>query len=463
MNKTDLRALDSALERYVYALFAGLGRVERRVSMRWYVAGLLLDGERKSIQPMAARLVDTSADAEAMRQRLQEAVVSANWDDREVRARLATHVGRELPDLEMLVVDDTGFPKKGKKSPGVARQYSGTMGRIDNCQVAVSVHVAGVKGSAALGFRLYLPEAWANDPVRRKAAHIPDEVVFKTKWEIALDEIDAVRAAGVRQEIVGADAGYGEVQEFREALANRSLRYVVRVPSSPVVWRPGEGPIPPWERPYSRGKGRPPTRYIDGEARPVTVAGLANELGSAGASSVTWAEGTSGPKTAQFGAVRVRTAHRHEAGHPPGAEEWLLYEWLPDGEPRLWLSNLPADTALTDLVRLAKLRWRIERDYQEMKGECGLDHYEGRTWRGFHHHATLCMVAHAFLATQRAHFPPERPTVDASHGPGAPSGRSPAPDRDLRGLWSTHAGNHPRVVSGPATGAPVNNNPEPIR
>jgi SRSO17 transposase len=463
MNRTDLRALDSALERYVYNLFAGLGRVERRVSMRWYVAGLLLDGERKSIQPMAARLVDRSADAEAMRQRLQEAVVSANWDDREVRARLATHVGHEIPELEMLVVDDTGFPKKGKKSPGVARQYSGTMGRIDNCQVAVSVHVAGVRGSAALGFRLYLPEAWANDPARRKAAHIPDEVVFQTKWEIALDEIDAVRAAGVPQDIVGADAGYGEVQEFREGLAKRGLRYVVRVPSSPVVWRPGEGPIPPSERPYSRGKGRPPTRHVDGKAKPIAVGGLAQEMGIAGTNSVTWAEGTNGPKTSQFGAVRVRTAHRHEAGRPPGVEEWLLYEWLPDEEPRLWLSNLPADTALTDLVRLAKLRWRIERDYQEMKGECGLDHYEGRTWRGFHHHATLCMVAHAFLAIQRAHFPPEQPPVDPSDGPSATSGRSAPPDWDMHGLRPTSARNHSGVVPGPTTGAPVNNTTEPIR
>jgi SRSO17 transposase len=408
MERRDLMALEKGLGDFAYELFRELGRVERRVSLAWYIAGLLLNGERKSIQPMAARLVDKTEDAEAMRQRLQEAVVSADWNDEVVRARLAALVGRRLKGLEALVVDDTGFPKKGTKSPGVSRQYSGTLGRVDNCQIAVSVHVAGPAGGVGLAMRLYLPPAWADDEVRRATAHIPPDVTFRKKWEIAHDLIDAVRSWGVPQKTVCADAGYGEVHAFREGLIARELSYVVGIPSNIAVWRPGEGPTAPTVVPYS-GSGRPPKpKYQDGPHSPVEAGDLAVALGKGKAQAVTWNGGPGGEKTGMFGVARVRTAHHHGEGAAPGPEQWLLYEYMGGEEkPRLWLSNLPPNTPIEDLVRLAKLRWRIERDYQELKEEIGLDHYEGRTWRGFHHHATLAMAAHAFLVLQRTLSPPE--------------------------------------------------------
>jgi SRSO17 transposase len=432
MNQRELKRLDGELREYLDKMLEGLGNKARRASAQNYVLGLLLDGERKSIQPMASRLVDDTSEVEAMRQRLQECVVIAQWSDQEVRERLATMVDRELPGIEALVIDDTGFPKKGEQSVGVQRQYSGTLGRVDNCQVATSLHLAGEHGSACVGMRLYLPEEWAKDQARRKKAGIPGEVEFQEKWRLALALLDDAKRAGVRDHVVLADAGYGDCGEFRAGLAERSLPYVVGISGVTVVWPPGSQPEIPRK---PKGPGRPVTRHRDDEHPPLPISRLAPKLEFR---KVSWREGSRGWQSSRFAAVRIRTAHRHQNGLAPGPEQWLLCQWF-DGEKeptKFWLSSLPRNTSLRTFVRFAKLRWRIERDYQELKQEIGLDHFEGRTWRGFHHHVTLCGVAHAFLALRRALFPPEPSAMDAADGAPAPPATPPALDRYLPALPS---------------------------
>jgi SRSO17 transposase len=413
MKRRDIERLDRDLGGFIDSMTDGMGRPERRRAMGSYITGLLLDGERKSVLPMAARLVDRESEIEAMRQRLQQAVCVSPWSDSELLSRLAKKVDRELPGLEALVVDDTGFPKKGRFSVGVARQYSGTLGRVDNCQVAVSLHLAGELGSACIGMRLFLPEAWAEDAARRRSVGVPSESEFERKWQIALALIDDALASGVRKHVVLADAGYGDAAEFRDGLTERQLPYVVGVMGSHGIWQPGVEPTVPARE---QGKsGRPRTRAV-ASVEPIAIARYATELGEGNYRRVTWREGSRGKQSSRFAAVRIRSAERRTKGRPPGHQEWLLCEW-PEGEStptKFYFSSLPATTSLKALVRAARLRWRVERDYQELKQEIGLDHFEGRTWRGFHHHVTLCAVAHAFLALQRALFPPEEADLDAA-------------------------------------------------
>jgi SRSO17 transposase len=413
MNRRELARLDRDLTEFLDTMLDGMGRVERVAAMRSYVTGLLLDGERKSIEPMATRLVDSRSEVEAMRQRLQQAVTVASWSDTTMFERLARTVEAELPGIEALVLDDTGFAKKGKHSVGVARQYSGTLGRVDSCQVAVSLHLAGEGSSACIAFDLYLPEEWASDAERRAKVGVPEEIEFRTKHEIALGQIDRALVSGVRKHVVLADAGYGDSTAFREELTARGLPYVVAVNGEPSLWPPESNPKPVVNRHRS-------TRYVDTTHPSERVEDLAARLVYR---KVTWREGSKGFQSSRFAAVRVRTAHRRSNGAAPGDEQWLLAEWPKDkSKPcRFWLSSLPATTSIRTLVRKAKLRWRVERDYEELKQEVGLDHFEGRTWRGFHHHATLCAIAHGFLALRRALFPPEQDALDDFPGATGPS------------------------------------------
>jgi SRSO17 transposase len=427
MNRRELARLERELREYLDGMVEGMGRVERKAAMRNYVVGLLLDGERKSVEPMAARLVDAPKQIGAMRQRLLDCVGKADWRESEILRRLACKLEGELPGVEALVVDDTGFPKKGELSVGVARQYSGTLGRTDNCQVATSLHLAGEQGSGCIGLTVYLPESWTSDRRRCRAAGVPKEIGFRRKWEIALAQIDEALRWGVRRHLVLADAGYGDTNEFREGLTARGLEYVVGVTSTTVVWRPSSNPRLLQRKPGT--PGRPRTRYRDEKNPPLAMNRLSPKLEYR---EISWREGTKGMQRSRFAAVRVRTAHRHMNGAPPGDEQWLICEW-PSDEPaptKHWLSTLPPTTSLAALVRRAKLRWRVERDYQEMKGELGLDHYEGRSWRGFHHHAALCALAHGFLTLRRALFPPEEDKVDAADGAQRAADRPP-PDRGL--------------------------------
>jgi SRSO17 transposase len=377
--------------------------------MGQYITGLLLDGERKSIEPIAARLVDDAGQVEAMRQRLQQCVAVSAWDESTVFARLAQTLDGELPEVTAFVVDDTGFPKKGRHSVGVARQYSGTLGRTDNCQLATSLHLAGERGSGCIGMRLYLPEAWTADRERCRAAGVPETITFAPKWQHALALLDAALAAGVRRHVVLGDAAFGEVTAFRDALTARGLVYVLRVPHNLVAWPPGTRFTIPSRR-GATGRPRTTPRPV-APTTPLMLSAIAAPLRHR---RVTWREGSRGRQASRFAAVRVHLAHRHAEGAGPGPEVWLLSEWPRDkpAPTKFYLSSLPATTSLRTLVRFGKLRWRIERDYQELKGELGLDHFEGRTWNGFHHHVALCAAAHAFLALRRALFPPAFDRMD---------------------------------------------------
>lgn len=431
MNRREIEKLERELSAYLSQFVEGMGRTERREALRLYMTGLLLDGERKSIEPIAGRLVDSASEIQAMRQRLQQAVVVAEWPDDQMLSRLAAKLDDELPGVEAFVIDDTGFPKKGAHSVGVQRQYSGTLGRVDNCQVAVSLHLAGEQGSGMIAFRLFLPEDWASDRARCERAGVPEEVSFVTKGQLALAQLDWALSCGVRRHIVLADAGYGDSTDFRDELAKRGLRYIVGVNGEPLVWPPGSAPKVPHKPAGSTG--RPPTRHRDEKHAPIALKALAPSLRFR---RVKWREGSRDWQDGFFAAVRVRTAHRYLKGSPPGTDQWLLCQRTDDAKKpfKYWLSNLPETSAISTLVRFAKLRWRIERDYQELKQELGLDHFEGRTWRGLHHHATLCAVAHGFLALRRALFPPEAYPVDPSDGAPPDPADTPASNRLLSTL-----------------------------
>jgi SRSO17 transposase len=392
---------------YVEELATTLGHADRVAPLKAYCTGLLLPGKRKSVEPMAARVAPGRV--RAAHQSLHHFVAKAEWSD---DAMLAAVQAQVLPAIERQgairawIVDDTGFPKKGRHSVGVARQYCGQLGKQDNCQIAVSVSVANDHASLPIAWRLYLPEGWANDPDRRAEAGVPENVTFRTKPEIALDQIRSSLAAGVPSGVVLADAGYGVDTAFRSGLTEMGLPYVVGIQSSTSLWPPGTGPLPPkaWS-----GRGRPPSLVRrHPERKPVSARQLAQTLPAGAWHIVTWREGTNTSLTSRFTAVRVRPAHRDNWRSEPRQEEWFLIEW-PQGESeptKYWLSTLPENTPLIDLVDQAKLRWRIERDYQELKQEIGLGHYEGRGWRGFHHHAVLAIAAYGFLVSERSRIPP---------------------------------------------------------
>jgi SRSO17 transposase len=299
------------------------------------------------------------------------------------------------------IIDDTAFPKKGTHSVGVARQYCGVLGKQDNCQVAVSLSLATEQASVPVAYRLYLPKEWAENAARRRQAGVPAEVGFATKTEIALTQLEGLLADGAPRHCVLADAGYGVDAAFRRRLDELGLPYVVGITSSVVVWPPGIEPLPP--KRY-RGTGRPPVMpRRTARRQPLSVKALAQQLPASAFQTISWREGTNETLSSRFAAVRVRHAGGNAGRARLHPEQWLLIEWpAGDAEPlKYFLSNLPADTALNDLVAAAHMRWRIERDYQDLKQELGLGHYEGRGWRGFHHHAALTIAAYGFLVAER--------------------------------------------------------------
>ena len=311
------------------------------------------------------------------------------------------------------IVDDTGFPKQGKHSVGVARQYCGQIGKHDNCQAAVSLSVSTWSASLPVAWRLYLPEVWCQDSERRQLAGVPEGIEFQTKPEIALQQIRKALEQEIAVGVVLADAGYGNGTPFRTALTQLGLTYVVGIESSTTVWEPGEQPLP--APPRKPGRGATPKRLQrDANHQPVSVKQLALGLPSSAWKDIAWRPGSQEALRSRFAAVRVRPAHRDEKRTAPRPEEWLLIEWpKKESEPtKYWLSTLPEKTSRKSLVKIAKHRWIIERDYEELKQELGLGHYEGRSWRGFHHHATLCIAAYGFLISERNRF---SPSVRAGH------------------------------------------------
>ncbi len=399
LSAKELSRVRGRLEDFAARMLAPLVRTDQR---RWgevYLRGLMLDGKRKSIEPMAARLADGDE------QCLQQFVNQSPWRPEPVRERLALAMSAEIAP-EAWVIDDTGFPKFGRRSVGVARQYCGALGKVGNCQIGVSISAATPQASCPIDWRLFMPAEWDEDP-RRVACRVPEDARHQPKWRLALEMIDELRGWGLEPPPVLGDAAYGDVTELRLGLEEREMAYVLDMKGTTSALPESAQP----ERPAYRGTGRRPApRY----RRPFgNLAALALGAEPEAWVEVSWREGTRGPLCSRFLALRVRPANIALRRAAPEGElplRWLLAEW-PEGKDApsdFWLSNLPVDTPIERLVALAKLRWRIEQDYRELKDALGLDHFEGRSWGGWHHHVTLVSVAHGFLTSERLRRPQRR-------------------------------------------------------
>lgn len=397
MKPERLQALDRRLDEFLEDLTEPMGRSERRHWARVYLQGLLLDGEGKSIEPLAARI--PGAEVQALRQ----FVGQSPWAVEEMQRRLALKVADTLSEPEVWMLDETAFPKAGNASVGVARQYCGTLGKIANCQIAVSLHWSTAEMSCPVGWRLYLPKVWVEDKTRAAAVNLPAEVTYKTKTELALELIDQVLAWELPRLPVVADSFYGNEFGFREALRERQLDYAVAVQSSTKVWATDPNlPLPPPRR-TGHPRQYPPLAALPPAQDLVAVA---KSLPQKAWQTVCWRQGTKRPQQSRFAKVQVWAAHGwRKQAHPKRVAEWLLMEW-PDqaAEPTdYWLAQLgTAAVGLRRLVRTARARWRVELDCRELKEELGLDHYEGRHWLGWHHHVTLVCLAFAFLRCEQA-------------------------------------------------------------
>lgn len=449
-------------ERYMSQLCERLGHADRHAAFVEYSRGLMLPIERKSIEPLAAHIDPLHVSAK--HQSLHHIVAKSAWSDEAVLSgvrewvRPALRLGRG----SYWIVNETDFPKKGQHSVGVARQYCGKLGKKNNCQVAVSLSLAADRGSLPIAFRLYLPEEWASDKRRRERAGVPAEIEFSTKPQIALQQIRTAKVVGVPVGIVLADCGYGNSIEFRESLDAIGLKYCVGVQPSTTVWA-GERTA---RRPKIKktDRGRPATRLRRARGHePFSVKALAFKLPTHAWRTLTWRHGSNAPLRSRFAALRVRVAHQDWRCGELREEQWLLIDWpTSESEPvHYWLCTRLATATLRTLVRTAMMHWRIERDHQELQQEFGLSHYEGRGWRGFHHHATLCIAAYGFLLSQRLTPGGARENSARSEASLLPEGYAPRgsrkdatppsrPNRNPKALARSrhrrHAGSLPVVV-----------------
>jgi SRSO17 transposase len=426
MNANQMAALERRLDIFLGDLLMPMGRSERRHWAKVYLQGLLLDGERKSIEPMAERI--RGADVQALRQ----FVGQSPWAVEEVQRRLAEKMTDLLSEPEVWMVDETSFPKAGNASVGVARQYCGALGKVANCQVAVSLHWSTAQMSCPLSWRLYLPRLWLEDPHRRALGKIPADQVYRSKTELALELIDQALQWEVPRLPVVADSAYGNDFEFRAALRQRGLAYGVAVEPNVKVWleNPNEIKLPAPKR-TGRPRQFPPPLALPAALDLLTVA---QQLPANAWRTVTWRQGAKGSMASHFAKVKVWAAHgwkRQE--HPVRAAEWLLIEW-PNGQERptdYWLAQLGNQpVGLRRLVRTVRARWRVELDYREMKEELGLDHYEGRHWLGWHHHVTLVSLAFAFLRSEQSRTK-KNSWLDVADDSAAVTGPADSSDRPL--------------------------------
>jgi SRSO17 transposase len=392
---------------YVAGLASVIGHADRAGPLRDYCTGLMLPGERKSVEPMAARTAP--ARTAAQHQSLLHFVSNATWSDEQVLAKVREMVLPAIEKdgpIEAWIIDDTSFPKKGEHSVGVHHQYCGQLGKQANCQVAVSLSIANHCASLPMAYQLYLPQDWTKDRPRRKKVGVPADVKFKTKPQIALEQMRWACEAGVPRGVALMDVAYGTDSQLRVGMTELGVTYVAGIHPGTLVWRSGTGP---------RRKGKPlnNTGRRD-EPDLISAKEVAKGLPQRAWRTITWREGSADQLSSRFARVRVGVGHNKLVPEML-VREWLLIEWPEEeDEPiKYWLSTLPADIGFRRLVDLTKLRWRIERDYQELKQEVGLGHYEGRGWRGFHHHATLCIAAYGFLIAERATIPPSAPRCSA--------------------------------------------------
>jgi SRSO17 transposase len=400
---------EARFARYVDALGSVIGQGSRIERLRDYCTGLILPGERKSVEPMAARTAP--ARVSAQHQSLLHFVGIGGWLDENVLAKVGELVVPAITQHEAIkawIIDDTGLPKKGRHSVGVKPQYCGQLGKEANCQVAVSLSIANHFASLPVGYRLYLPKEWAEDRVRRDRAGVPDDIRFKTKQQIALELIQRAHASGLPAGVLLMDLDYGRDSRLRAGVSALGLSYLAGIQPNVLMWAPGTGPKQPDKSLNNNGRRNEPDL--------ISAKEVARALPEHAWRMIRWREGSADWLSSRFARVRVRVGYN---GAIPAqvAEEWLLIEW-PEGETQLnkckyWLSTLPEEIGFRQLVDVAKMRWRIERDYQELKQELGLGHYEGRGWRGFHHHATLCIAAYGFLVSERAAIPPSGPGFSA--------------------------------------------------
>jgi SRSO17 transposase len=390
------KGVQARFARYVESLVSVIGHADRAGPLRDYCTGLIVSEARKSVEPMAA--ITAPGRTAAQHQSLLHFVGQGPWSDAVVLAKVREMV---LPQIERhgpitaWIIDDTGIPKKGQHSVGVAHQYCGQLGKQANCQVAVSLSIANHAASLPVAYRLYLTKDWAADETRRLKAKVPEDICFKTKPEIALEHIHWACEAGLPGDMVLLDAGYGHDSKLRAGITALGKVYAAGIQPQILAWAPGKRP------------GRAPKKGRRDAPDTISVKELALGLRAKAWRTIEWREGTNERLCSRFARVWVHAASSHEQAEKP-AKEWLLIEW-PEGEDaptKYWLSTLPKNIPFRDLVDAAKLRWRVERDYQELKQEVGLGHFEGRGWPGFHHHATLCIATYGFLISERETIPP---------------------------------------------------------
>jgi SRSO17 transposase len=389
MNRQVSDHTESRFAAYVQALTSVIGHPDRSAPLKDYCVGLLATEGRKSVEPMAA--LTAPATVSAQHQKLLHFVANARWSDERVMAKVqelvVPAIERHGP-IEVWIIDDTSFPKKGSQSVGVQHQYCGELGKQANCQVVVTLSIANHHASLPIAYRLYLPEAWAENTARRKQAHVPENITFKTKPQIALEQIRAAYAAQVPAGVALMDPAYGSDSSLRNGIRELEGNYVAGV--------------------WSSVKVRSAARHGEPHAR-MSVKDIARRLPQHAWRTIRWREGTNDQLRSRFARIRVHASPtRGRRGRP---EETLLIEW-PEGEAEpthYWLSTLDNKTSFRRLVDFAKMRWRIERDYQDLKQEIGLGHYEGRGWRGFHHHGAMCIAAYGFLISEQETIPPSGP------------------------------------------------------
>ena len=451
---------ESRFAAFVDGIVSVIGHADRAGPLRDYCIGLMMPSERKSVEPMAA--VTAPERTAAQHQSLLHFIGEGKWSDEKVLAKVREMVVPQMQRhgaIEAWIIDDTGFPKQGHHSVGVARQYCGQLGKQDNCQVAVSLSLANHHASLPVAYQLYLPQDWAQDRERRRKVGIPEVVEFKTKPEIALEQLRWAHEAGLPRGVALLDAGYGNNTALRDGITALEMPYAVGISATTTVWAPGTAPLPAKQR--RSGCGRPAKRLRrDRKHRPLSVKALALRQPKSAWQTITWREGTAAPLSSRFARLRVRPAHRDEKLTEPRPEEWLLIEW-PEGEKeptKYWLSTLPEDIEFAVLVDIAKLRWRIERDYQELKQEVGLGHFEGRGWRGFHHHATMCIATYGFLVSERETIPPsesrsarlfEELAVPAGRRPRGAAAANRAPHSKFDRHYASTADHRPRQAPVP--------------
>ena len=427
MKASEVAAVESRLNAFVGELTGFLGRKDRQYWARTYLVGLLLDGERKSVEAMAARL-----GVGARGQALQGFVSESPWSCEALQVQMSRHAARLWPRAHAWIIDETSFPKAGQHSVGVGHQYCGALGKLSNCQVAVSLHYAAgtleQPASAALGWRLFLPREWIDDPARRQKAGVPEGVVYRAKNALALELIDEALARGLPPAPVLADSDYGDDYSWRAALRVRGVGYCVAVEPRAKAWTqaPVGSPPPAAGRPVPKDP-LPASQRLDQ---------LARALPARAWRRLSWREGSRGAMQGRFARVPIWASHGYTQRQHGGqrSREWLLVEWPAhkDAPCDYWLAHLPdkQTPTLKRLVGLARERWRVEQDYRELKEELGLDHYEGRSWLGWHHHVSLSCLAHLFLQGERTARSAAKQAAQKKPGPGGHAARPRKPAAD---------------------------------